>query len=89
MPRLVISVAAVLAAVALAACGGSDRSSWGGIKVDFATSDSGPDWSPDGKLIAFASTRDGGGIFVVGTDGKGIRRVTATRGKTPEWSPDG
>ncbi len=89
MHRVVISVAAVFAAAALAACGGSDSSSWGGIKVDFATSDSGPDWSPDGKLIAFASTRDGGGIFVVGTDGKGIRRVTATRGKTPEWSPDG
>ena len=85
----IATVAAVTAAVlSLAACG-SDPNDWGGIKVDFATADATPDWSPDGKLIAFASNRDGGGIFVVGTDGKGIRRVTATNGKAPEWSPDG
>lgn len=83
------TVAAVTAAVlSLAACG-SDPDDWGGIKVDFATADATPDWSPDGKQIAFASNRDGGGIFVVRPDGKGIRRVTATQGKAPEWSPDG
>ena len=85
----IATVAAVTAAVlSLAACG-SDPGDWGAIKVDFDTADSAPDWSPDGKLIAFSSNREGGGIFVVGTDGKGIRRVTATKGKAPEWSPDG
>src|SRR4026208_2582521 len=71
------------------AAAGSDPGDWGGIKVDFATADATPDWSPDGKQIAFASNRDGGGIFVVRPDGKGIRRATATQGKAPEWSPDG
>jgi TolB protein len=86
--RIVTWTAAAIATLALAACG-SDSSSWAGIEVDFETSDSGPSWSPDGRLIAFASNREGGGIFVVRPDGTDIRRLTATRGATPEWSPDG
>jgi Tol biopolymer transport system component len=85
-PSVVLGV--VAACLALTACG-SDEQSFGGIKVDFDTSDAAPEWSPDGELIAFASNRDGGGIFVVGTDGRGIRRLTATRGDNPDWSPDG
>ena len=85
----VATLAALTLAVLASGCG-SDSSSWAGIEVDFTTSDSGPSWSPDGKLIAFASNRDGGGIFVVPPDGQGIKRLTATAGaRNPEWSPDG
>jgi TolB protein len=50
-----------------------------------------PAWSPDGKLIAFASRRDGPThIFVMRADGSHIRQVT--HGKSdddgPAWAPD-
>ena len=89
MSRIVTVVAATAAALLLAACG-SSSSSWGGIEVEFETADSAPAWSPDGKLIAFASNRDGGGIFLINPDGTNIRRISsALRSRAPEWSPDG
>ena len=50
-----------------------------------------PDWSPDGRLIAFASRRNGRShIYVMRADGTQVRQVT--RGKSdddgPAWSPD-
>ena len=58
--------------------------------MEFETADSAPAWSPDGKEIAFASNRDGGGIFLIRPDGTNIRRISsATRSRAPEWSPDG
>jgi WD40 repeat protein len=54
-----------------------------------------PTWSPDGKHLAFQSNRGnlGYGIWVVGTDGTGLRRlIGSTDGDgdyTPAWSPDG
>ena len=51
--------------------------------------DTAPDWSPDGKWIAFA--RDGR-VFVMTPAGKQLRRVTTTPGgeeREPAWSPDG
>jgi Tol biopolymer transport system component len=49
-------------------------------------------WSPDGKMIAFASQRDGNEeIYVVNVDGTNLRRLT-TGGSTdgsPVWSADG
>lgn len=48
-----------------------------------------PRWSPDGALIAFAANRGyRGGIFVIGADGRGERRLTEVGG-WPAWWPDG
>ena len=53
--------------------------------------DGAPHISPDGRSIAFVSTRGGGGeIWVASADGASPRRVTllpVTSG--PRWSPDG
>ena len=45
-------------------------------------------FSPDGERIAFRSTRDGGGLFVMGRTGEAPRRV-GPGGRNPAWSPDG
>lgn len=50
--------------------------------------DRSPAFSPDGSQIAFRSSRDGGGIFVMGASGESVRRVSS-EGFDPSWSPDG
>ena len=52
-----------------------------------------PDWSPDGRKIAFVSGRAGGPsqIHVMDADGRNVIRLTdgqRTKGD-PDWSPDG
>jgi serine/threonine protein kinase/Tol biopolymer transport system component len=47
-----------------------------------------PAISPDGQQIAFRSERAGGGIFLMGTTGESLRRLT-DRGYNPTWSPTG
>ena len=47
-----------------------------------------PAFSPDGQQIAFRSTREGGGVFVMGATGESVRRVSDV-GASPSWSPDG
>jgi hypothetical protein len=56
-------------------------------------------WSPDGKLIAFASARqrdendrliDDVDIYLMAADGTGVVRLTTTgSARQPTWSPDG
>ena len=51
-----------------------------------------PAWSPDGRRIAFISSRDGN-AFVMDADGSNVRRLTDNTGfgwnGPPAWSPDG
>lgn len=54
--------------------------------------DSGARWSPDGKRIAFASTRDGGSqIWIIPVEGGEATKLTSlsTGASDPAWSPDG
>jgi len=50
-----------------------------------------PDLSPDGRWLAFGSWGRQEDIFVVRTDGSGLRQVTDDlhRDRGPRWSPDG
>lgn len=51
-----------------------------------------PEWSPDGRRIAFHSTRDGDQeIYVMNADGSDQVRLTTSPGEDghPSWSPDG
>jgi serine/threonine-protein kinase len=58
------------------------------LTEDSPGDDDQPAFSPDGERIAFRSSREGGGIFVMGRTGEGVRRVTHA-GFRPTWSPDG
>jgi CubicO group peptidase (beta-lactamase class C family) len=50
-------------------------------------------WSPDGTMIAFIRRPSvgsfGGGAYVVGSNGQGLRLVANGAGGAPAWSPDG
>ncbi len=58
------------------------------LTADSVDDDDQPAFSPDGGRIAFRSSRDDGGIFVMGRTGEAVRRVTR-EGFNPAWSPDG
>jgi Tol biopolymer transport system component len=65
----------------------------GQTRLTFNTaSDHSPAWGPGGQ-IAFVSTRQGTGIYVMNDDGSDVRRVTTFAPNRneyrPNWSPDG
>ena len=58
--------------------------------ADTTEADRAPVWAPDDSAIAFHSTRDGGGYYVMPALGGPARRVidSPSQGR-PQWSPDG
>ena len=58
-------------------------------------SDNAPAWSPNGRMLAFVSTRDGGEAEIYRMNADGTRQVRLTRtaavvtDHTPAWSPGG
>ena len=58
------------------------------LTKDSTADDSHPAFSPDGERIAFWSSRDSGGLYVMGRTGESVRRVS-DQGYSPAWSPDG
>ena len=62
-------------------------------RAQFATDEpqnAGPAWSPDGRSLAFESTRAGDGhIYVIDVRRCAVRAVTSVEGSAPDWSPDG
>jgi len=58
------------------------------LTADSPAPDTAPSFSPDGERVAFRSDRDGGGIFVMGSTGESVKRLTDF-GYDPAWSPDG
>jgi Tol biopolymer transport system component len=59
-----------------------------------ANGDTAPALSPDGRRVAFMSTRDGGKyqLYVMNVDGSGARRLIDDPSRAycnPQWSPDG
>jgi Tol biopolymer transport system component len=53
--------------------------------ISIPNCDGAPVWSPDGSRLAFCGP---GGIWVIGVDGSGLRKVIPN-GEKPSWSPDG
>ena len=60
--------------------------------ADHEGNDWNPSWSSDGSQIAFASSRDGGGYFIMSALGGQARRVLTSWASLlgrPQWSTDG
>jgi len=64
----------------------------GGSAIDITAGSPADDeqarFSADGNQLVFRSSRDGGGLFVMGATGESVRRIT-DEGFDPAWSPDG
>jgi len=85
-------------AVAVMDADGSNHRQLTQLRRPTSSEDFQPVWAPDGKRIAFqrenstASPRNRRAIFVINSDGSGLRRVTPWKldaGDHPDWSPDG
>jgi Tol biopolymer transport system component len=58
--------------------------------TDLPGSESEPAWSPDGLEVAFEwYTSAGHGLYAIGIDGSGLRRIADLHASSPAWSPDG
>ncbi|HET8951285.1 MAG TPA: hypothetical protein VFN44_12265 [Solirubrobacteraceae bacterium] len=77
--------------VAIATVNGDGTGDRGGVIAD-GPQNGDPAWAPDGRRLAFTSTRDGNEeIYVYDTDSGAQTRITfdPARDRDPAWSPDG
>jgi serine/threonine protein kinase/Tol biopolymer transport system component len=58
-------------------------------RLTFADNARDAEWSPDGTKLAFRRTTGKVGIYVIGLDGSGERRVSEVSDVPQSWSPDG
>jgi len=58
------------------------------LTADSTAEDEQARFSPTGDQIVFRSSRDGGGLFLMGATGESVKRLT-TAGFDPAWSSDG
>jgi len=64
------------------------------LTKDYDGDDLYPSWSRDGKLIAFWSSREGGGYFTISPRGGRVENVATLNSRNPvqpgppQWSPD-
>lgn len=58
------------------------------LTADSSSNNKQPAFSPDGQRIAFRSSRDGGGLFLMDANGKQVTKLTDS-GYNPAWSHDG
>ena len=93
---LVRVVASVVAAGVMATAGAAQADRVAGCpeRASFAgpaeSENAAPSWAPDGRSLAFESTRSGAShIYVLDVRTCAARRVTAVEGFSPDWSPDG
>ncbi|MFN8687093.1 MAG: protein kinase domain-containing protein [Acidobacteriota bacterium] len=79
---------------------GNERGNWDLYRMDVETGkrelltedseadDSEPALSPDGRMVAFWSGREGGGLYVMELESRKVRKL-GSMGHNPAWSPEG
>jgi Tol biopolymer transport system component len=89
------ALAVVASAAALTFTGAAGRVAAPGCpeRAPFASDEpenAAPAWSPDGRSLAFQSTRTGRTqLYVIDVETCAVRPVGDVRGYAPDWSPDG
>ncbi|MBP7902490.1 MAG: PD40 domain-containing protein, partial [Spirochaetes bacterium] len=58
-------------------------------QITYSANDNIPSWSPDGKRILFERGTIPTNIYVINSDGTGLKQLSTIRSTSPTWSADG